>query len=133
MAGENQGEWIMKRIIGGLAAGIVAFVVVLGSIEYIAHQLAAKSGSTAMLALVAFAYFLSALAGGYLAARICNRTWTAWAIAAVVAAGSIASLFQFPHPLWMQIASVAAPLLGGALAVRLAGVKHEAAPVGDGR
>jgi hypothetical protein len=33
----------------------------------------------------------------------------------------------------MQIASVVAPLLGGALAVRLAGVKHEATPVGDGR
>jgi MFS family permease len=123
----------MKRIIGGLAAGIAAFVVVLGSIEYIAHQLAAKSGSAAMLALVALAYFLSALAGGYLAARISNRSWTAWAIAALVAAGSIASLFQFPHPLWMQIASVVAPLLGGALAVRLAGVKHEAAPVGDAR
>jgi hypothetical protein len=122
----------MKRIIGGIAAGIVAFVVVLGSMEYIAHQLAAKAGSGAMLALVAVAYFLSALAGGYLAALISNRSWTAWAIAALVAAGSIASLIQFPHPLWMQIASVVAPLLGGALAVRLAGVKHQAKPVSDG-
>ena len=122
----------MKRIVGGLAAGIVAFIAVLGAMEFLAHKLAPKAGSGAMLALVAAAYFLSAFAGGYLAARISNRRWAAWAIAAVVAAGAIGSLFQFPHPLWMQIASVVAPLLGGALAARLAPVTEEAAPVGDG-
>jgi cyanate permease len=122
----------MGRIIGGLAAGIVAFIVVLGSMEFLAHKLAAKAGSTAMMALVAAAYFLSAFAGGYLAARISNRSWTAWAIAALVAAGAIGSLFQFPHPLWMQIASVAAPLLGGALAARLARVPHEAVTTRNG-
>lgn len=123
----------MKRTIGGLAAGIAAFLVVLASVEFLAHKLAPKAGSGAMLALVATAYFLSALVGGYLAARISNRSWAAWVIAALVAAGAIGSLFQFPHPLWMQIASVAAPLLGGALAVRLARVPHEAATSGDGR
>jgi cyanate permease len=126
MTRQNRGD-SMKRTIGGLAAGLATFLVVLGSLEYLAHKLAPKAGSTAMLALVAFAYFLSALAGGYLAARISNRSWTAWAVAAVVTAGAIGSLFQFPHPIWMQIASVAAPLLGGALAVRLAGVNDEVA------
>jgi cyanate permease len=117
----------MGRIIGGLAAGIAAFLVVLGSMEYLAHKLAPKAGSSAMLALVAAAYFLSAFAGGWLAARISNRSWAGWAVAGLVAAGAIGSLFQFPHPLWMEIASVAAPLLGGVLAVRLARVP-EAAP-----
>jgi MFS family permease len=122
MAGENQGRKAMKRIVGGLAAGVVAFIAVLGVMEFLAHKLAPKAGSGAMLAIVAVAYFLSALAGGYLAARISGRSWAGWAIAGLVAAGAVGSLFQFPHPLWMQIASVAAPLLGGALAVRLAAV-----------
>lgn len=122
----------MKRTIGGLAAGIAAFLVVLGSMEYLAHKLAPKAGSTAMLAIVAAAYFLSALAGGWLAARISNRRWAAWAIALLVAAGAIGSLFQFPHPLWMEIASVVAPLLGGALAWRLARAPEEAVTGKDG-
>ena len=122
----------MKRIVGGMAAGIAAFVVVLGTMEFIAHQLAPRAGSGTMLAIVAAAYFLSAFVGGYLAARISGRSWTAWAIAALVAAGAIWSLFQFAHPLWMQIASVAAPLLGGALAARLAPVQAAAATRRDG-
>jgi regulator of RNase E activity RraA len=120
----------MKRIIGGLAAGIVTLAVVQGGMELLAHQ---QAGSGAMLPIVAMGYFLSALAGGYLAARISGRNWAGWAIAALVAAGAVWSLLESSHPLWMQIASVAAPLLGGALAVRLAANRGTAAAAGDGR
>lgn len=122
----------MKRIVGGLAAGIGVFLLVLGAMEFLAHQIAPQTGSGTLLAIVAAAYFLSALAGGYVAARISRRSWAAWAIAGLVVTGAVLSLFQFPHPLWMQIASVAAPLLGGALAARLAGAPAMVAKSTDG-
>jgi MFS family permease len=109
----------MGRIIGGLVAGLAVMLIVLGGSEFLAHQAAPKEGSGILLAIVAAAYFLSALAGGLVAARISQRRWAAWAIAGLVAFGAIWSLFQFPHPLWMQIAAVVAPLLGGFVAARL--------------
>jgi MFS family permease len=120
----------MGRIIGGLATGVVVFLIVLGVIEFLAHQISPAEGSGTMLAIVAAAYLLSALAGGYVAAKISHRSWTAWAIAGIVVLGAIWSLFQYPQPLWMQIASVVAPLLGGAAAARLAG--HAPVKVADG-
>jgi ABC-type transport system involved in cytochrome bd biosynthesis fused ATPase/permease subunit len=104
-------------------AGVVLFLVVLMALEWIAHQLFPSRGRlvpTGMLAFVAFAYFLSAALGGAIAARISRQSWTAWVIAILVAAGAAYSLTQLPQPLWMQIASIVAPLLGGLVASRLA-------------
>ena len=109
----------MGRIIAGLAAGVAVFVLVLVALELLAHQISPRPGSGTTFAVVSAGYFLSALAGGHVAARLSRRRWAAWAIAALVLAGAIWSLFQLGHPLWMQIASVAAPLLGGAAAARL--------------
>ena len=121
----------MGRIVGGLAAGIVVFLLVLGGMELLAHQVSPREASGSMLAIVAAAYFLSAMAGGYVAARVARRSWAAWAIALVVAAGAVWSLLQFSHPVWMQLASVVAPLLGGYVAVRLAGTPAPARASGD--
>jgi nitrate/nitrite transporter NarK len=112
----------MLRIVGGIIAGVIAFVLTLVLLEYLAHQLFAGGGATpspAMLAFVALAYFLSALLGGILAGRISGRHWAVWVIALLVAAGAAYSLTTIAHPLWMQIASIVAPLLGGLVASRL--------------
>lgn len=109
----------MGRIIAGVVAGIIVFFAILGGSELLARQIAPSAGSGAMLAVVAAAYFLSALAGSYTAAKISHRSWTIWLITLLVLAGAVWSLLQFHQPLWMQIASVAAPILGGLVAQRL--------------
>lgn len=112
----------MPRIIGGVIAGIVVFITMLTVLELIAHQLfpgARSAPSTGVLAFVVAAYFLSALGGGIAAGRISRRHWTVWTIAVMVAAGAAYTLTTMAHPLWMQIASIAAPLLGGFAASRL--------------
>jgi hypothetical protein len=113
----------MLRIVGGIIAGVIVFVLTLVLLEYLAHQLFAGGGGAtpgpAMLAFVALAYFLSALLGGIVAGRISGRHWAVWVIALLVAAGAAYSLTTIAHPLWMQIASIVAPLLGGLVASRL--------------
>ncbi len=119
----------MLRTIGGIVAGIFVFVLTLMLLEFVAHQVFAKPGgspSGGMLAFVAVAYFLSALAGGLTAGKISGQHWTAWLIAILVAAGAGYALTTMPQPLWMQIASIVAPLLGGLVASRLVGPSRTA-------
>ena len=120
----------MLRTIGGILAGIIVFAVTLGVLELIAHQLFPSRGrgfATGLLAFVALGYFLSALLGGVTAGRISKVHWTVWVIAILVAAGAAYSLTAVTHPLWMQIASVAAPLLGGLVASRIVPARRVAA------
>ena len=114
----------MLRIILGIVAGLVAVFVTVGLIEYVGHLLfpVRSDGAAippAVQVLVLAAYFLAALIGGWLAASIAARPWAAWVIALVVVAGAISSLFLVPHPQWMQIAVVLAPLFGGLIAAHL--------------
>ena len=111
----------MARTIGGILAGIVAMLAVIVAIELAAHLVFPVPSDRdavpiGVQLLVLAAYFLGALAGGALAARISGRAWTAWAVAIVVVAGAIWSMFMIPHPQWMQIAAVVAPLVGGVVA-----------------
>ena len=120
----------MLRTIGGIVAGIIIFVITLTVLELAAHQLFPSQGPilpSGLLIFVATAYFLSALAGGVTAGKISGVHWTAWVIALLVAAGAAYTLTTVTHPLWMQIASIAAPLLGGFVASRLVPARREAA------
>jgi predicted MFS family arabinose efflux permease len=115
----------MLRIILGVVAGVLAVLLTVGAIEYLAHLLFPLPSDSAPIPagiqlLVLLAYFLGALVGGVIAARISERSWTAWLIAALVAAGAVWSMFLIPHPQWMQVAAVIAPLLGGWAARHLA-------------
>lgn len=96
---------VILAVLGGVAA-----------IEYAAHLVWRVPGEAepplGALLLVPAAYFLGALIGGWVAARISGRAWTAWLVGAVVVAGAVWSMFLIPHPPWMQIAVVVAPLLG---------------------
>ncbi|MEI9927680.1 MAG: hypothetical protein WDN44_08165 [Sphingomonas sp.] len=64
-------------------------------------------------AMIAGASFIAALAGGLIAVRIAGWAWAGWIVAGITAAVGLAIVLVVPHPLWMQIAAVAAPLLAG--------------------
>lgn len=132
----------MARIIGGIIAGVAAAVAVILLIETVGHlafplpdDLALRDPESvaqpvqampvAAKLIVVFAWFSAALAGGYVAKRICGRWWAAWPIAALVALAGIVNVMMIPHPVWMQIASVIAPLIGGLLAGHLIPARTE--------
>jgi hypothetical protein len=120
----------MGRLIGGIVAGIVSGVVTIMIIELISHSIyppaagidiydkvqmgAYISGLPAgAQALVALAWFAGAADGGFIAALISRRRWTVWLIAVLMACAAVYNILTYTHPLVLQIAAVAAPLLGG--------------------
>lgn len=113
----------MLRTVAGIIVGIVVFVATLMVMEYAAHQMFRTSPAgplpNGMYAFVALAYFLSAFVGGLMAVKISRERWTAWLIAILVAAGAVYSLVTLAQPMWMHVASVVAPLLGGLVATRV--------------
>jgi hypothetical protein len=128
----------MLRIILGIVAGLLAVFITVGMIEYVGHLLfpVRSDGNAippAVQVLVLAAYFLAALIGGWIAASVSGRSWTAWAVALVVVAGAIGSMFMVPHPQWMQVAAVLAPLFGGLVAAHLTRQVRPRVGVADGR
>jgi hypothetical protein len=128
----------MLRIILGILAGVLAVFVTVTAIEYLGHLLFPIPSDRgpippAVQVLVLAAYFLAALIGGWIAASISRRSWTAWAVAFVVVAGAIGSMFMVPHPQWMQVAAVLAPLFGGLVAAHLTRPLRPRVGVADGR
>jgi hypothetical protein len=126
----------MLRTILGIVAGVlVAFVALIG-LEMAGHaampppvglgpadaedlkQMVA-SASMAAKAWVVFGWFAAVVAGGWVARRLSRKGWAGWVIAGLIVLGGIANIMMIPHPLWMQIAAVAAPLLGGWIVTRL--------------
>jgi hypothetical protein len=123
----------MLRLVLGVLAGAVVAVALVAGLEMLGHllfppppgldvsdpeQLAAMMAQVPLPAKVwvVAAWTLATMGGGVTAALISRRGWTAWVIAALVAAAAVATLFMIPHPLWMQIGAVAGPLAGGWLA-----------------
>ena len=126
----------MLRTILGIVAGVVlAFVVIMAleMVSYVAFpppagldpadpedvKRIAAAAPMAAKVWVVFCWFAGALAGGWLARRLSRTSWAGWVIAGLIAVGGIANVLMIPHPLWMQIAAVAAPLLGGWIVTRL--------------
>lgn len=128
------------RALLGVLAGLVAMLVVITAIEYVAHQifppppgldpsnpadLAAVLASqpVAGLAMVVLAWVCGAFAGGWLAARI-SSAWpraAAAIIALVVMSGVVGMIVQLPeHPKWMSVLGLLLPLQAALLGARLA-------------
>jgi uncharacterized membrane protein len=108
----------MLRIIGGIVAGIAAVFATTLILELLAHQLFPVRADGEPLPIgiqlfVVFAWFAASTIGGVLAGRITGARWAVWVIAIFCAATGLATVLMFPHPVWMQIASVVAPLIGG--------------------
>ena len=126
----------MVRIVVGMALGIVAAFATIVLVELLGHMAyplpddldlrnpeASGQGVAAIplpaKLVVIFAWLAGALVGGAVAKRICRRWWAAWAIAALVAGAAVVNVMMIPHPVWMQISAVLAPLLGGLAASHL--------------
>ncbi|AJP73657.1 hypothetical protein [Sphingomonas hengshuiensis] len=118
----------MQRLLAIVAGLVVAMATILG-IELLAHllwplplpDLADTPAVAAFLAeapggaqtMLIGAWFAGALLGGTTAFRVADWPAAGWIVAFLVAAGGLANVLLLPYPLWMQIAAVAAPLVGG--------------------
>ena len=111
----------MLKTVLGLVAGVIVFTAILVAAEFAARQVPAAREAGAMLAIVVAAYFVSAFAGALVAGRISHEPWTVWAITLLAVAGVVWSIVRLSQPLWMEIGSVVAPILGGYLARRMIG------------
>ena len=121
----------MIRQLAGLAAGLTVAISTIAAVEAIGYQLfppptgydmAAGSSETLPLETLVWpviGWFLGAIAGSWVAVRVSGERWTGWAIAACVLAATVLNLVLITHPLWMIIAGVLAPLLGGWVGDRL--------------
>jgi hypothetical protein len=126
----------MLRIIVGIALGTLTAFVVLFLIELLGHmayplpddldlrnpeasgQVVAAIPLPAKLVVI-LAWIAGTLVGGVVAKRICRRWWAAWPVAGLVACAAIVNVMMIPHPVWMQISAVLAPLLGALAASHL--------------
>ncbi|MES2096606.1 MAG: hypothetical protein V4459_07580 [Pseudomonadota bacterium] len=130
----------MNRVIGLIAGLIAAFAVIFG-VEWIDTNLyplpVIESDDPGELAkiilamplaakvLVVGGFFSGAFVGGAVALRLSQWRPSGWIIAIVIALGGIASVMMIPHPVWMRVAAVVAPFVGGWLAER---IFHRARP-----
>lgn len=126
----------MPRTILGIFAGVVLAFAVMMALEMVSFavfpppagldpadpedlkRIVAATPMTAK-AWVVSGWFAAAAAGGWLARRLSRKEWAGWVIAGLILIGGVANIMMIPHPLWMQIAAVAAPLLGGWIVTRL--------------
>ncbi|HMG47095.1 MAG TPA: hypothetical protein VK614_06515 [Allosphingosinicella sp.] len=120
-------------IVVGLIAGFIATVVI--GIIGIGATFTAPAGmnvSNPQQVLEAFAqmptgpkialmvaWFSGGLVGALVAKLIARRGWVAWTVAGLVAAYVVLNILVLPLPGWMQVLSIAAPLIGGLIANHL--------------
>lgn len=122
----------MIRTLGGIVAGMAAAITLMMITEAIGNQIAPAPArleiediaDTPPLPLMTmmfpiFGWFLGALVGGFLAIKISDQAWTAWAIAAVVLAATLLNFVLMAYPVWAMIVGLIMPVLGGWLAQRI--------------
>lgn len=133
----------MRRFLG-LIAGIAVTILVIMAIERVGHaaqpmpEMVDASDAATLVArtplwlklMVIAGYFLGTLAGAWTALRIGGWVPAVWIIGALFAVAGVATVLQFPHPMWMQAGSVLAPLLGSWAALHLSGRRGAIDPGG---
>jgi hypothetical protein len=134
------------RLILAILAGVAAAFATIWAIEMVHHLLYPIPGDlrlhdTARLAehfrtlpmgsqlFIAAGWLAGAAVGGIVAARISRRRKAAWWVAGIVALAAIANVLFIPHPLFLMLSAVAAPLLGGLIARALGGPDGASRPV----
>jgi hypothetical protein len=125
----------MKLFLGGAAGLVVAFLCVW-LIEALGHSIFPLPTGTdvtdpadqarlmetmpfAAKAVVLIAWFVAALAGGWVGNRIAERALPGWIVAILIIAAGVATMVMIPHPAWMWAGGIILPLLGAWLAQRL--------------
>ena len=140
----------MLRIILGIVGGVIAGFAAIWLTDMIGHSIYPIPSDVSIgnpeqmgalirgmpggaQAFVVAAWFAGALVGGIVANLIADQRWTAWVIAGFVALASILNILMIPHPEWMQISAVVAPVLGGLIAAHLARPRRRAgSPTAEG-
>jgi hypothetical protein len=133
---KSAGGMRMVRIALGLLAGVVTGGLVVGAVEYLGMTMfpapegldfstpeAARASMArippAAVASTAAAWGLGALIGGFVAARIAQRAWAAWLIAALLVAASMYNLVAIPSPIGLWASGLGAIVVLGWLAGRI--------------
>ena len=128
----------MIRAVLGVVAGLCAAVLTVMAVQALGHALYPYPADVdlsdpeqiarvfpvipvAAKLFVVAAWFGGALIGAAAAKAIVGRSWAAWAIAGFIVVGAVMNLFVIPHPVWMQLSAVIAPLLAGVIANHLVG------------
>ena len=114
----------MLRGIGGIIAGLAAVVATVFALDLIARQLFPAAADPASLPVgvqifVLLSWFAAALVGAVVAGAIARAGWAIWVITALVTLCALAAIFMIQHSVWMQIATVIAPFVGGIAAHHL--------------
>ena len=137
----------MLRDIGAMLAGLAVSIGVIMAVQMVGHSLWPPPEGldwsdaevirtyTSQLPFLALlfpvgSYFLGTLAGPLLASRIGTQQPLVFVgvIGTVLLAFTVANLIQIPHPTWFSVAAVAAVIIGGWLALQLAGSRRRAPP-----
>jgi hypothetical protein len=133
----------MRAFLGALA-GIVAGIAGLLAIGFVGGTLfpisidshiqgaveqavaAISNAPLAALLFIALSWFVGGLVSAAVAKLIARRPAAAWSAVGILTLLTFANVFLAPFPAWMDIASVAAPLIGGLIGNHL--VKGATAP-----
>lgn len=125
----------MRKFLG-VIAGVVALGLVVWVVEAISHtiwpmpvginpkdpaQLAKVMDLVPLAAKIAVvvAWFLGAVVGAWVGAKVAQWPTAGWIVVAIGICFGVMTLFMIPHPMWMQVAAVLAPLAGGWVATKL--------------
>jgi len=114
------------RKIAGVVFGVVIAMAAVAGMDWFVHWLfplavanpndmasiraAIEAAPMAAKVLIVGGWFLGALMGGLVAVRISGWPPSIWIVTAIFIAACLANVILIPHPLWMQIAGVLAPL-----------------------
>ena len=126
----------MARTIGGIVLGLVLGLFTIWAIEMVGHliyplpaelnirdreqiETLINTMPVGAQAFVVAAWFGGALAGATAAMGISGKPWTGWLVAGLIACAGIINIVFIPHPTWMQIGAVVAPVLGGLFGIHL--------------
>ncbi len=128
----------MLKLILGAVVGVVVIMALVVAGEFALHAafpmptpdmtdpaamqaLMANTPMGAKIGLVAV-YFIAALGGGFIAAKVAARRLAGWITAGVMAGLTAMNFFMLPHPVWIIAASLILIAAGGGLGAR-AGAK----------
>lgn len=127
----------MIRIIGGAVLALVLAVATVFGVEWLSHQIwplppgldpadpatvtrYMAALSIPQMAAVVVAWLLGPLVGGLAGNRIAGSALPGWIAAGFILLGVVVTVAMIPHPLWMIVTGIAAPLIGGWIAARTA-------------
>ena len=118
---------VVAGIVGLLAIGLVGGMLfpipvdshIQGAVEQAVAAL--PNAPFASLLFIALSWFVGGLLAGLVGKLVARRRGPAWAAVGIITLLMFANVLLAPFPAWMEIASVAAPLIGGLIGSHLAG------------